>query len=493
MESAQELPSYAELLEQNESLQVENARLWHELRRLKRYVFGRRTEKLSAVGNNQEPLFAATETAPAAAVPIVTEVPAHQRRRGGRKPLPAELPRERVEYEPEQKTCQCCGIEMAKIGEEITEELEYAPARFFVREHVRIKRACPRCKDGVVSGKLPAEAQVIERGRPGAGLLAHIIVSKYCDHLPLHRQEQIFRRHGVELPRQRMCDWTGDVTEKLLFPIAREIKRSAVVSGYMHADETELLVQTAEKPGKLHKGYLWGMRSLEGDVYFHYAASRAGPVAEELYGECHGFIQTDDYAGYNALFRSGCATRVGCWDHVRRYFVEAEPTAGKECMRVLQEIAELYKLERKFKALSVGERQAARQKHSRKVIESLKTRLDVLNQRVLPKSPFGEAIHYALHQWDALTVFLEHGQVALSNAPIEREIRPIAVGRHNWHFAGSERGAKWAACLFSLIATCRSHGVNVFDYFSDVLRRANTTPAAALTPAAWKKARQTAK
>ena len=493
MESAQDLPSYAELREQNENLQTENARLWHELRRLKRYVFGQRTEKLSIISENQEPLFT-EEAALADAAPVATEVAAHERRRGGgRKPLPADLPRERVEYEPAQKTCQCCGDEMPKIGEEVTEELEYAPARFFVREHVRIKRACPRCKDGVSTGKLPPEAQVIERGRPGAGLLAHIIVSKYCDHLPLHRQEQIFERHGVTLPRQRMCDWIEDVAEKLLIPISGEIKKSAVSSGYVHADETELQVQTPEKKGKLHKGYLWGMRSLEGDVYFHYASSRAGPVAQELYGDCHGFIQTDYYAGYNELFREGRVIRVGCWDHVRRYFVEAQPVAGKDCVTVLQEIAELYKLERRYKALTVPERQAARQKHSRKVIERLKARLDTINQRVLPKSPFGVAIHYALSQWAALTLFLEHGQVALSNAPIEREIRPIAVGRHNWHFAGSQRGARWAACLFSLIATCKSHGVNVFDYFSDVLRLANTMPAAALTPAAWKKAHETSK
>ena len=485
-------PTYDELLAQNHRLSEENARIWQQLLELKRHVFGRRSEKLAVVDERQELLFSsgAPQIEPAVAE---TEVSSHIRRKnGGRKPLPAELPRERVEYEPEVKHCACCGELMPRIGEEKTDELEYVPARFFVREHVKIKRACSRCKQGVGIGKLPPEAQIIERGRPGAGLLAHIFISKYCDHLPLHRQEQIFERHGIELPRQRMCDWIGKLCEELLIPISLAQKREILKSRYIRADETTLKVQDPNKAGKLHTGYLWGMLSLEGDVYFEYSPSRAGAVAERLFDGCDGFIQTDLYAGYNPVFVPDGAVRVGCWDHVRRKFIAVQKVAQKECGRILKLISELYRLERKLKQLSIEEKVAARQKKSKPIIETLERFLRELQQRLLPKAPLREAVDYALCQWDALVLFLEHAELELGNIAIEQQIRPIAVGRHNWLFAGSDRGARWTACMYSLIGTCKRNGINPFDYLQDVLRRGHTVPASRLwelTPRGWNETR----
>ncbi len=362
-----------------------------------------------------------------------------------------------------------------------------------VREHVKIKRACRRCQDGVAIGRLPAEVQVIEGSRPGAGLLAHILVSKYQDHLPLHRQEQMFLRHGIVLSRKRMCDWIGKLVEQGLLPIVEAMKRGLLQSSYVRADETEIQVQMEGKSGKLHRGYLWGALSLEGDVVFTYAPSRAGVVAEQLFGNFVGFLQTDLYAGYAKVYTPAGATRVGCWAHARRKFVEAEKTAPRECGKVLQKIAALYKIENAARTLSSAERQARRQRQSKPLFDSLEKTLQDLQLHSLPKSPLRLAIDYTLSQWEALTRPLEHGYLELDNNAIERQIRPIAVGRHNWLFAGSERGAQWAACLFSLLATCRIHRVNPFVYFADVLRRVHTTPQQKiqdLTPRGWKPLRE---
>lgn len=490
---AERAPTYAELQEENTRLREQVGNLYKQLRELKRYVFGRRSEKLSLVDARQEVLF---DTPPEQELtedeePEV-EVSPHTRRRG-RKALPADLPRERIEYEPEEIACPCCGMDRDKIGEEITEELDYVPARFVVREHVKIKRACRKCKDGVVIGKLSPETQVIEGGRPGAGLLTHIFVSKYCDHIPLHRQEQIFARHGIELPRQRMCDWIGKVVEQGLMPIAQELKRTILISSYIRADETELEVQTEEKDGKLHKGYLWGALSLEGDVHFEYSPSRAGKVAEELYRDFKGFLQTDLYAGYSKVYVPECTVRVGCLAHVRRRFIKAEETTPRESGTILKKLAELYQIEKQARELSFDERRLVRQRKSKKLFQSLEVLLRDLQLRVLPKTPLREAIDYALSQWEALVLPLEHGMLELDNNAIERQIRPIAVGRHNWLFAGNERGAKWAACLFSLIATCKLNRVNPYEYLHDVIRRYHITShkrIADLTPRRWKSLRE---
>jgi transposase len=498
--------SYEELAKQNalknvliDDLRAQVQALTAQVRSLKSHVFGRKSERF--IPDTQGELFAPPDTPPKIPEQSIV-IAAHERRQRGRKPLPKELPRERVEYEPEIKSCACCGEEMPKIGEEITEELEFIPASFKIVEHVRIKRACPRCKAGVEQGELPAGVPVIEKGRPGPGLLAHILLSKYCDHLPLNRQEQIFSRHGVEIPRQRMCDWIGVVVEQILLLIALALKRSIRASPYIRADETELEVQTEEKDGKLHLGRLWGILSHEKDLYFEYAESRSSEVAKALLSGVKACVQTDQYVGYEVLSAEPDIIRSGCWDHVRRKFFEAKESAELHAKEVLRLIGELYRIEREYKEkvkreqrlIDFAERAALRQQKSKPVLDGLKRYLDELALAVLPKSPLGKAIAYAFPIWTELSVFIDHGIVELSNAAIEQSIRPIALGRNNWLFAGSDRGAKWAAVMYSIIGTCKLNGVNPYDYLVDVLRRAPAMPrssiASELTPRAWKQARK---
>jgi len=478
------------------SLKAENERLRRDLQNallqlseLKRHVFGRKTEKLSVISTAQTQLF--EFKLPEVEDTEETEVKSHQCKRRKSRKLPEDLPRKRVEYAPEETTCKACGEELKKIGEDITEELEYQPAQFFIREHVRIKCACPKCKENVVAGKLPADAQVLEKARCGAGLLAYILVSKYCDHQPLYRLEKIFARYGVSLSRSTMCDWVGRACETLLFPIAAALKRQVMTEEIIFADETHLEVQTGEKQG-LHKGYLWGALGPPG-VYFHYSASRATAAAKELLGEFEGYIHTDAYAGYNEIFLPESCIRVACWAHVRRRFREVQKLSPKEVNNVLQLIAKMYAVEKKVKRLEPEARLKARKKSTLPVLENLKTYLDALNETTLPSHPLKEkAINYALKFWNELSRFTTDGRLEIDNNPIEREIKPIALGRKNYLFCGSERGAKWAATLYSLINSCELLKVNPYEYLRDVLRRANTHPANRvdeLTPLGWKQYR----
>lgn len=493
-------PSYEDLLAANSSLlsankllQEENARhgfqiseLKLELENLKKYIFGKKSEKLQEVDERQYSLFADPEFEKKLEEETQLEeetVPSYTRKRG-RKPLPADIPRERFEYEPEDIICACCGEEKARIGEEITEELDFIPARFLIKEHVKVKRACSKCKDGVSTAKLPEGAIVIENCRAGAGLLAHVILSKYADHLPLHRQEQIFARHGIEIPRQRMCDWIGILCERYLMPISQAIKDEILKSDYIKADETKIKIQDQDK-----LGWLWGILGEKNDVYFEYNISRSGSVATDLFKNYQsGFIQTDLYAGYNKVYVPEGTIRVGCFAHARRKFIEVQKTAKKQCDIILQLISKLYKIEKKIKDLPIEEKLARRQKESKPIHEKLHKYLQDQSLQVLPKSKFAKAINYSLKQWDALSLFLEHGELNIDNNDIERQMRPIAVGRHNWLFAQNNRGAKWAACLFSIIATCKANKINPWDYLTDILRKIHSTKQKdiwSLTPRGW--------
>lgn len=492
--NTQDAPSYEDFLvinklleesnknkdSQIKELQKSNEDLWLIITNLRKHVFGKRSEKLSYEDERQDLLF--PEQPPTAPLEEVeeTEVKAHKRVKRVRRALPANIPIKREEYEPDEKTCACCGKEKSKIGEEITRELEYVPARFCILEHVKIKRACSKCKDGVVIGKLPAGTQLISGSQVGVGLMSHILISKYADHLPLNRQEVIFQRHGIDIPKQRMCDWIGMITERYLMPIAQALRKEILKSNYIKADETGLKIKDVDK-----KGWLWGMLSEEGDLFFDYNSSRSGHTALDLFKisdteQYEGFVQTDLYAGYNKVFLPERTKRVGCWAHVRRKFLEVRELSKKDCDVVLKAISQLYKIERS----------GARDKHSKAVIDNLKIFLLDLDQKVLPKSKLKNAINYVLVQWYALTLFLDHPELKLDNNSIERQIRPIAVGRHNWLFAGSDRGATWAACIYSLIGTCKLNGINPWDYFNDILRKVDSVKQKdiiTLTPREWKR------
>lgn len=448
--------------------QREIEKLQHHLLQAKKHLFGTKSERLPADAR-QEALF----TFPEPATPESTEVTVPEHRRTiprGRKPLP-ELPREEFIHEPAETSCPCCDKPLEEIGRETTEILERIPSRLYIQEHIKVKRACPCCKNAVYSGNLPDGVQPLERSRPGPGLLASIIVSKYCDHLPLHRQEEIFLRDGVIVPRQRMCDWIGEVV-KILAPLHDVLLCEILQSPYVQADETPIDVQDRSQENNLAHGYFWAVLKPPNLVYFRYAASRSKDVANALFKDYRGTVQTDLYAGYNEIYLPDTCQRLACLAHVRRKFVEIEKLASKDSQVVLKLIAQIYKIENDIKKLDAEPKLAMRKTRTAKVLGELHKYLTSWHERTLPRSPIVNAIEYALKQWSEIVRVTESPKFEVDNNGIERQIRPIAVGRKNWLFAGSHDGADRAAVLYSLINSCKLNKVNPFEYIRDVIFRA---------------------
>ncbi|MHC4539519.1 MAG: IS66 family transposase [Planctomycetota bacterium] len=466
--------------------------LQNQLEWFKRHVFGRRSEKLSL---DQLTLFqgmTAEQTAtPEESSQDPTDVPQRSKKHlNGRRPLPEDLPRERIEYHPPQEDliCSCCGQAKQAIGEEVTEELDYVPASFVVRQHVRIKYACRNCQEGVVIADLPARP--IEKGRPGTGLLAHVLTSKYCDHLPLHRQEGIWKRHGVHIMRSTMCDWVRDCAD-LLSPIVRYMQTVILQSKKIHTDDTPVPIQDGSRR-QTRKGYLWAYIGDKNDVVFDYTRthSRDGPVA--FLGDYSGYVHADAYKGYDAFFEKGNATEVACWAHTRRKFFDSLTTDPRRAHEMLAMIGKLYDVEQQAKedgldAIAIKD---LRQKQSKPILEDISDCLDDWSIEVLPKSPIGQAVSYARGQWMALNQYTENGDLDIDNNLAERILRIVAIGRKNWLFAGSDAGGERAAIVYSLVASCKLCEIDPFQYLRDVLDRVSTHPAkkvAQLTPAGWKR------
>lgn len=493
--------SYEELETENAELHEEIERLWQQIKLLKKHIYGQKSEKLPVIDLRQEPLFP-SESMIIDEPEAITPVKEHVRKGGGRKVLPANLPRERIEYEPEEKTCGNCGVELEKIGEEITTELDYIPARLIVREHVKIKRACSKCKEaGVSIGKLPPEVQPIERGRAGIGLLVYIIISKYCDHLPLNRLEQMFARCGMEIARQRMCDWLREMAEQLK-PLAEAILKVLLERDYLQADETTIKVQLEEVQleelkRKLHTGYFWAIHAPPNIVYYHYAPTRAGEVPKELLKDFTGVLQTDAYAGYNPVYVPDKCRRLACLAHIRRKLLDNNAAANKHGNQALELIQRLSKVEREAKNLSCEEaerltrRHELRQQKSRPLLDRFFGVLATIRDTYLPKNMLRAAAEYALDQREEMYRYLEDPRFEIDNNSIERMMRPIAIGRKNYLFAGSHAGAEWAAVFYTLINTCKLNGINPADYLRDVIIRINNHPQSRineLLPFNWKPA-----
>lgn len=474
------------LLANVDSLQQEL--LWY-----KRHLFGRRTEKLNP---DQQMLFDLLEQKISAQTaeppPAAPEPPAKPSARNGRVPLPRHLPRERIEYHPPEQALHCpvCGQRKERMGEEITEQLDYVPASFLVRQHVRVKYVCKKCQEGVVIADLPDRP--IERGRPGEGLLAHVLTSKYGDHQPLHRQEAIFRRHGVEIARSTLCDWVGECAT-LLRPLVKEMHRQILLSEKLHTDDTPVPARNGS--GKeVHKGFLWVYIDSANDVVFDYTSghSREGPV--RFLGDYAGYVQADAYKGYDAIFARGHATEVGCWAHTRRKFFDAQSSDPARATEMLARIGELYGVEHRAREQNLNRQQITllRQKESRPILEGIDKRLEQWAGEVLPKSPMGQAIGYARGQWQALTRYTQDGLLSIDNNLAERVLRMVAIGRKNWLFVGHDNGGHRAAVLYSLVASCKLCEIDPFAYLRDVLTRISTHPAsriAELLPRNWKPSR----
>jgi transposase len=495
------------------------AKLQHQLEQLLRHRFGRKSERLDPAqlllfarevlaALESEPA-AAAEAGPPAAAPPPAKKGAH-----GRKPLPAGLPREQVlhDLDPGLLPCPDCGTTRIRIGEDIREQLEYVPASLIVLEHVRPKYACKACEGNIaIAGRLP---EPIEKGLPGPGLLAHVIVSKYADHLPLYRQERIFLRHGVELSRRTTCGWMA-VSAELLAPICRAMLKRVLQSTVIGTDDTPVKVQDPDT-GAMSTGRLWdylGDRSNPFTVY-DYTPDRSAEGPERILADFRGgFLQADAYAGYDRIFARGIV-EVGCMAHARRKFDEAKTTDPPRAHAAMAYIGRLYQIEREARErideaierlakggpLDAAQRRLRewrladeithqlRQEQSKPVAEKFAEWLKTAADRVLPKSPIGQAIFYAQAHWAALTRDLDHGFLAIDNNAAERALRPIAVGRKNWLHFGSDRGGRTAAVLMSLVESCRRCGVEPFAYIRDLLVRVSTHPAsriAELLPDVW--------
>jgi len=479
------------LKQQLDKTERENALLRHKLDVLCRRLFGKKTEKVSPnqlrlalelveseTGEETEPLEADSGEGPR------TERRRLRRRRStGRQELPEDLPRDVVVRDvPEgERVCEC-GAEKRVIGEEVSEKLEYVPSSFHVVQTRRVKRACPK-GHGMSVG--PSPAQAVEKCLAAEGLLAHVVVSKYADHLPLHRQAGILARSGVRLPRSTLCDWVSSVAVAVS-PIVEHMKEELRGTDYLQTDDTPVVVLKRDLGN--FKGRLWAYLDPVGrQVVYDATPTHEAKGPEEFLAGFSGYLQADAYTGYDGLYRGGGVEEVGCWAHGRRRVREAFDTEPRAAL-LLSLIQELYRVERDGKELGPEERRALRQEHSLPLLERIAEVRQGLEAEVLPKSPLGEALRYLGNQWEALQRYLEDGRIAIDNNAAESQLRIVAVGRKNWLFAGSLNGARWAAVLFSLVQSCRLVGVDPFVYFRDVLMRLPSHPQrliGQLTPRGW--------
>ena len=465
------------------------ARLEMTIAKLQRWRFGRRSEKLSAdqLSLWEEALeteIAAVETeldavlADSAAATSPESAPRTPlRRHPGRRKLPDTLPRVEVRHAPESCTCGECGLPLETIGEEVSEKLDYVPGHFQVIRHVRPKLACRPC-GSLESPALPA--QVIDKGLPTARLVAQVLTAKYLDHLPLYRQEAQYQRAGVPLSRSTLSSWLGQ-GEYWLSLLAGACKEALLTGKILHADETPLPVLHPGS-GKTHKAYLWVYRS-QADashpiVVFDYAPDRKGIHPQRFLGDWQGILQTDDYSGYDALYRKGGIVEAGCWSHVRRHFYDIDQSAPSPiAQNALLRIRKLYEIEAEIKDAPPERKAQSRRQRAGPLLESFHAWLTEVQMQVAPKSAIAKAISYALKRWQALTLYLDNGHLSIDNNAVERALRGVAIGRKNYLFAGNDAGGERAAAFYTLIETCKLNGVEPFAYLSDVLDQLPTLPA----------------
>jgi transposase len=473
----------------------ENVILRQKLDALARRFFGKKSEQLNAAqlelllhGLADGSVEATQEDEPpAASAPRRSRTPT----RRIRTPDNLEVVREVIE--PELVVAQ--PQQWRRISQEVSRQLDYQPGKFFWQETVRPKyvRIAQRALPPVIAA---APERVADHGLAAPGLLAQLLVSKYCDHLPFYRQEQIFwQRHAVFIARQQMVQWTAQ-SVRLLSAISDTLKRELQDSRYVQVDETPVRYQDPNLPGRCGQGYLWVGLVPGRSVVYDWHASRASGCLSSLLGEDFaGKLQCDGYSAYPAFASKKSDLELfGCWAHARRNFFEAKEQAPQAAGWFLNQIRLLYRWEQPLRESRAGPvlRQVHRSSHHRMVIERLERALQKLRPRYLPQSLMGRALSYALNQWPTLKRFLEHGEVEIDNNLVENAIRPTALGKKNWLFFGSEEAGHRSAVMYTLIENCRMHGVEPYAYLKDVLKQLPTTTnqqVAQLTPLNWKRAR----
>lgn len=472
-------------------LEVRNQTLFEQLRLLIEQRFGPSTEKYRI---EQRDLFfdeaealADTDEAeePAPAADTTEAAPANKRRRGGRVVLPPELPRIEVIHDlPEgERQCAADGTQLTVIGEEISEQLDVIPAQVRVIRHIRRKYACKACEEGVAQAPMPP--QPLPKSNASPRLLAYIATAKYADGLPLYRQERSFSRLGIELARNTLARWMLAVGE-LIEPLVEQLRVHLREAPLIHMDETTVQVNTEPGRKASSPSYMWVSRGgppKQQVVLFDYDPSRAGAVPTRLLAGFAGVLLTDGYEGYAQPVREYGLTHAGCWAHARRKFVEAQKLQPKgktgRADQALAFIAQLYRVEKQAQALLDEARLALRQDQSRPVIDKLHAWLEQSLSQVPPKGALGKALHYLSGQWEKLTRFLADGRIPLDNNPAENAIRPFVIGRKNWLFSHTPKGAQASAALYSLIETAKANGLEPYAYLIEVFTRLPTAGSAA--------------
>jgi transposase len=477
----------AQLAKRDEELkhkQLKIDQLTHEMATLKRWQYGRRSEQLDDL---QRSLLDDSVDADITAIDLEIEAlqekaPAAPKSKPRRVPLPASFPRRDVAHEPEHTQCSCgCGLE--RIGEDISEKLDYTPGVFTVERHIRGKWVCRGCE---TLTQAPVPPHIIDKGIPTAGLLAQVLIGKYIDHLPLYRQEAIFGRAGLALPRSTLAQWVGACGVKLQ-PLIDAMKALLLTRAVLHADETPVPML---KPGlgHTHRAYLWSYSSSEYDelqaVIYDFAEGRSGHYAREFLDGWTGKLVCDDFSGYKALFKTARGvTEAGCMAHARRKFDELYKHKRSDlAAEALRRFAELYDVERvaREKNLDSLARRLLRQQRAKPLAESLRQWLVRQRREVEDGTATAKAINYSIGRWAALTRYIDDGDLPIDNNHLENRIRPVAVGRSNWMFAGSLRAGQRAANVMTLVQSAKLNGHDPYLYLKDVLERLPTQPASRL-------------
>jgi len=466
--------------------------LQHQVEQLLRRVYGRRSEKrdprqmmfdellIDAIEQPPVPI------EPLAEMPLKAQAPKKSRpktRRNhpGRIPIPEHLERVEIILDiPEQeKVCPETGRPLKQIGFEVSEKLEYKPGKLFVNVYKRPKYVSP---DSMVSDQVgvitaPMPDHPIEKCKADVGLISHVIVSKFADHLPLYRQDTIFEREGVMIPRATQTSWilqTYDAIE----PLGDVLKQVVLESDILFTDDTVIPLQVKGR-GRVKKGRLWVyVRGGPGPplAVYDFSPDRSKKRPLGFLGNYQGYIHADAYSGYDELFRKEGVVEVGCWVHARRKFDESASSRPEEATEILARIGRLYRLEKEWRELNPEDRCRLRKTHARPILEGIFSRLEELKSATVPSEPLRGAVNYALNQREALCRYLQDGRLKPDNNTAENAIRPLALGRKNWLFAGSERGARAAALFYSLVESCKACDVNPWKYFDDMLRRIMSHP-----------------
>jgi len=488
----------AQLLQNIERLDKEvlhhktrNQQLIHEIAQLKRHRFAKRAESFSPdqaslLDDLIDTDIAAIEAELEILAPKSASTPARQKPK--RTALPAEFPRMLIHHEPENTQCQC-GCALKRIGEDVSEKLDYTPGVFSVERHVRGKWVCNACETLI---QAPVPAQVIDKGIPTAGLLAQVMIAKYADHLPLYRQEKIFGRAGLAIPRSTLAQWVGTCGVQLQ-PLVDALREVVLKHDVVHVDETPVQM-LAPGSKKTHRAYVWAYATTSTAdtqaVVYDFSPGRSGEYARNFLGDWKGKLVSDDYGGYKASFALG-VTEIGCMAHARRKFYELHATKKSILAeQALQYIAAIYEVEREVRDLEPDERRRIRQEKAAPLMQTLHAWMIAQRELVFEGFAITKALDYSLKRWAALSRYLDDGAVPIDNNWCENQIRPWALGRKNWLFAGSLRSGQRAAALMSLIQSAKLNGHDPYAYLKDVLTRLPTQRASEITdllPFRWVK------